>query len=77
MNLRLLSAVMAKRFGARVIQREPFPIVEPLRNELAAVARAVSTSERAVVSNNFFSDLHGSDPSTVTYKDLENSPKYL
>lgn len=32
------SAELARRFGARVIEREPFPIVEPLRNELAAMA---------------------------------------
>jgi glycosyltransferase involved in cell wall biosynthesis len=33
------SAVIARAHGARVIAREPFPIVEPLRNELAAAAR--------------------------------------
>jgi (heptosyl)LPS beta-1,4-glucosyltransferase len=32
------SAGLAQQFGARVIGREPFPIVEPLRNELAAAA---------------------------------------
>jgi glycosyltransferase involved in cell wall biosynthesis len=34
------SVDIARAHGARVIQREPFPIVEPLRNELAARARA-------------------------------------
>ena len=33
------SAAVAAAHGARVIQRAPHPIVEPLRNELAAVAR--------------------------------------
>jgi hypothetical protein len=33
------SAELARRCGARVIERTPHPIVEPLRNELAAVAR--------------------------------------
>jgi len=33
------SAAVAKRHGATVVTREPFPIVEPLRNELAARAR--------------------------------------
>lgn len=32
------SAVIAKSFGARVLQRSPFPIVEPLRNEISAAA---------------------------------------
>lgn len=32
------SATVARAHGARVVMREPFPIVEPLRNELAAVA---------------------------------------
>lgn len=32
------SAELAARHGARVVHREPFPIVEPLRNELAALA---------------------------------------
>jgi glycosyltransferase involved in cell wall biosynthesis len=32
------SAAMAREHGAKVISREPFPIVEPLRNELAAYA---------------------------------------
>jgi (heptosyl)LPS beta-1,4-glucosyltransferase len=32
------SAVVARRYGARVLRREPFPIVEPLRNEIAAAA---------------------------------------
>lgn len=31
------SAEVAASYGARVIQREPYPIVEPLRNELAAL----------------------------------------
>jgi glycosyltransferase involved in cell wall biosynthesis len=34
------SAQVAAACGARVIQREPNPIVEPLRNELAALARS-------------------------------------
>lgn len=33
------SAAVARAHGAHVIEREPFPIVEPLRNELAAMAR--------------------------------------
>jgi glycosyltransferase involved in cell wall biosynthesis len=33
------SADVAKAYGARVISREPHPIVEPLRNELASFAR--------------------------------------
>jgi glycosyltransferase involved in cell wall biosynthesis len=33
------SAALAQAAGARVIEREPLPIVEPLRNELAAVAQ--------------------------------------
>lgn len=33
------SVAVASAHGARIISREPFPIVEPLRNELAAVAR--------------------------------------
>jgi glycosyltransferase involved in cell wall biosynthesis len=33
------SAALAQAAGARVIRREPLPIVEPLRNELAAVAQ--------------------------------------
>ena len=33
------SAEVAERHGATVVRREPFPIVEPLRNELAARAR--------------------------------------
>jgi glycosyltransferase involved in cell wall biosynthesis len=32
------SAAVAARFGARVVPRAPHPIVEPLRNELAALA---------------------------------------
>jgi hypothetical protein len=32
------SAAVAAAHGARVIDREPFPIVEPLRNEVAAAA---------------------------------------
>jgi len=32
------SAAVAKAHGAHVITREPYPIVEPLRNELAALA---------------------------------------
>jgi glycosyltransferase involved in cell wall biosynthesis len=32
------SAALAHAHGARVVQRTPFPIVEPLRNELAAEA---------------------------------------
>lgn len=32
------SVAVAKAYGARVISREPFPIVEPLRNEVACVA---------------------------------------
>lgn len=32
------SAALARRHGARVLSRAPFPIVEPLRNELAAAA---------------------------------------
>lgn len=35
------SAAIAEAYGARVISREPFPIVEPLRNELAAEARGM------------------------------------
>ena len=34
------SAELAAAHGARVIKREPYPIVEPLRNELAALARS-------------------------------------
>jgi glycosyltransferase involved in cell wall biosynthesis len=33
------SAAIARKHGARVITRVPFPIVEPLRNELSAAAR--------------------------------------
>lgn len=33
------SAELARRFGARVVEREPVPIVELVRNELAAQAR--------------------------------------
>ncbi len=33
------SVVVAERYGARVISRPPHPIVEPLRNELGAIAR--------------------------------------
>jgi glycosyltransferase involved in cell wall biosynthesis len=33
------SAEVAERHGATVVTREPIPIVEPLRNELAALAR--------------------------------------
>lgn len=33
------SEAIARQYGAQIIVREPFPIVEPLRNELAAVAR--------------------------------------
>jgi glycosyltransferase involved in cell wall biosynthesis len=33
------SASVARTFGARAFSRDPFPIVEPLRNELAAKAR--------------------------------------
>lgn len=33
------SAAIARQYGARVVTREPYPIVEPLRNELAALAR--------------------------------------
>ena len=33
------SAEVAERHGATVVSRDPFPIVEPLRNELAARAR--------------------------------------
>jgi glycosyltransferase involved in cell wall biosynthesis len=32
------SAAVAERYGARVLRREPIPIVEPLRGELAAEA---------------------------------------
>jgi glycosyltransferase involved in cell wall biosynthesis len=32
------SAIVAQRYGARVLRREPFPIVEPLRNEIAGAA---------------------------------------
>jgi (heptosyl)LPS beta-1,4-glucosyltransferase len=32
------SAIVAQRYGARVLRRDPFPIVEPLRNEIAASA---------------------------------------
>jgi (heptosyl)LPS beta-1,4-glucosyltransferase len=32
------SAIVAQRYGARVLRRDPFPIVEPLRNEIAAAA---------------------------------------
>ena len=32
------SAAVAQTYGARVLSREPFPIVEPLRNEIAAAA---------------------------------------
>lgn len=32
------SATVAQRYGARVVRREPFPIVEPLRNAIAAAA---------------------------------------
>lgn len=46
------SAMVAQIYGARVIQRDPFPIVEPLRNEIAAAARgdwilALDPDERA------------------------------
>jgi hypothetical protein len=46
------SAEVAAGYGARVITRAPHPIVEPLRNELAAVARgtwilALDPDERA------------------------------
>jgi glycosyltransferase involved in cell wall biosynthesis len=34
------SAELAAAHGARVIQREPYPIVEPLRNELAALVKS-------------------------------------
>lgn len=34
------SAELAAAHGARVITREPYPIVEPLRNELAAMVRS-------------------------------------
>lgn len=45
------SAQVAHEYGARVLQREPLPIVEPLRNELAAATRcswvlAVDPDER-------------------------------
>lgn len=33
------SVAVAKEFGARVLERAPHPIVEPLRNEIAAAAR--------------------------------------
>lgn len=33
------SASVAESYGARIFSREPFPIVEPLRNELSAKAR--------------------------------------
>lgn len=33
------SAELAAAHGARVVKREPYPIVEPLRNELAGLAR--------------------------------------
>jgi glycosyltransferase involved in cell wall biosynthesis len=33
------SAATAAAYGARVLTREPYPIVEPLRNEIAAAAR--------------------------------------
>ena len=33
------TAALAEAHGARVIRREPYPIVEPMRNELAALAR--------------------------------------
>jgi glycosyltransferase involved in cell wall biosynthesis len=32
------SAIVAQRYGAQIVQREPFPIVEPLRNEIAVAA---------------------------------------
>jgi glycosyltransferase involved in cell wall biosynthesis len=32
------SAIVAQKHGARVLRRDPFPIVEPLRNEIAAAA---------------------------------------
>jgi glycosyltransferase involved in cell wall biosynthesis len=32
------SAIVAQRYGARVLRHDPFPIVEPLRNEIAAMA---------------------------------------
>ena len=32
------SASIAQRYGARILRRDPFPIVEPLRNEIAASA---------------------------------------
>lgn len=32
------STIIAQRYGARVLRREPYPIVEPLRNEIAAAA---------------------------------------
>src|SRR5436190_18978168 len=32
------SRQVAERQGARVFSREPYPIVEPLRNELASIA---------------------------------------
>ena len=32
------SATVAQEHGARILQRDPFPIVEPLRNEIAAEA---------------------------------------
>lgn len=34
------SAAVAKTYGARVLTRDPFPIVEPLRNEIAAAAQS-------------------------------------
>jgi hypothetical protein len=34
------SAALAEAHGARVIRREPYPIVEPLRNELATAAHS-------------------------------------
>ncbi len=34
------SAALAEAHGAQVVRREPYPIVEPLRNEIAAVARS-------------------------------------
>ena len=32
------SPIIAQKYGARVLRRDPFPIVEPLRNEIAAAA---------------------------------------
>jgi hypothetical protein len=33
------SVALARRYGALVVERDPLPIVEPLRNEVAALAR--------------------------------------